>query len=131
MSSIVTTFSCLQQYFNYIGFLSVKQFHCSFVVQLQLLVIWSMSLNQNKRLLFFTLSWTNRLSLVMHCQKNVSLSTHIDMFEWIITNFAGSCPGYIPRKLRLAVCMFHILGLQIFLTEQIVFNTFKCRHCIY
>jgi len=90
-----------------------------------------MSLNQNKRLLFFTLSWTNRLSLVMHCQKNVSLSTHIDMFEWIITNFAGSCPGYIPRKLRLAVCMFHILGLQIFLTEQIVFNTFKCRHCIY
>ena len=27
--------------------------------------------------------------------------------------------------------MFHILGLQIFLTEQIVFNTFKCRHCIY
>jgi len=35
----------------------------------------------------------------MHYHKNGYLNTRIDMFKESSQNFAGSCPGYIPRKL--------------------------------
>jgi len=45
-------------------------------------------------------------------------------------NFDGSCPGYIPRKLACSVCVIYS-RFKFFLTEQPVFNTFECNHCVY